>query len=127
MSKKARSRLLSSKTRDDVAELPKAQPNRRPTHRRVRITDRGDDDDEDDVVALLPVGRELPRLGENSRLLGKRELCEKLDRTFQCLHKWIAQGRFPAPRDFLGRPAWLESDINRWIAELPLRRYRRRT
>jgi hypothetical protein len=35
----------------------------------------------------------------------------------------MRKGEFPAARDVLGRPMWVESEINRWIEDLPKRVY----
>jgi predicted DNA-binding transcriptional regulator AlpA len=58
------------------------------------------------------------------RLISKAEVCDKVGRTFPTVWLWMRQGRFPRARDCGGRPAWLESDIDAWIAGLPPREYK---
>jgi predicted DNA-binding transcriptional regulator AlpA len=56
------------------------------------------------------------------RLLSKPEVLEKIGVSYPCLWSWMRQGKFPRSRDLGGRIAWLESEINDWIANLPVRK-----
>lgn len=56
------------------------------------------------------------------RLLSKAEVLERVGRTFPTIWSWMRAGKFPRARDLGGRPAWLESAIDGWIAALPVRR-----
>jgi predicted DNA-binding transcriptional regulator AlpA len=59
---------------------------------------------------------------ETVRLLSKPEVCDRVGRTFPTIWQWMREGRFPRARDLGGRPAWLESEVNEWIASLPVRK-----
>jgi predicted DNA-binding transcriptional regulator AlpA len=58
------------------------------------------------------------------RLLGKQEVCELTDRSFQCLWNWMRAGKFPRALDLHGRPVWRASDIAAWIETLKQRRFK---
>ena len=57
-----------------------------------------------------------------TRLLSKAEVLERVGRTFPTVWKWMRAEKFPRARDLGGRPAWLESEVNEWIASLPVRK-----
>jgi predicted DNA-binding transcriptional regulator AlpA len=95
MSKKARSRLASS--RDDAmtreAELLRS--------------------------LLSPVA------AGHDRLLGKEQICELTGRSFPTIWAWMRAGKFPRARVLAGRSSvWLQSEVNEWMKTLPLRPYR---
>ena len=58
------------------------------------------------------------------RLISKAEVCDKVGKTFPTVWLWMRQGKFPQARDLGGRPAWVESEIDAWIAALPVREYK---
>jgi prophage regulatory protein len=58
------------------------------------------------------------------RLLSKAEVLERVGRTFPTIWAWMRAGKFPRARDLGGRPAWLESEVEAWIAALPIRRFK---
>jgi prophage regulatory protein len=58
-----------------------------------------------------------------ARLLSKAEVLERVGRTYPTIWSWMQQGKFPRARDLGGtRPAWLESEVEAWINNLPVRR-----
>jgi predicted DNA-binding transcriptional regulator AlpA len=57
------------------------------------------------------------------KLLSKAQVYKKVPRSFPTIWKWMIEGRFPAARDVCGRPMWIESEVNSWIENLPLRQY----
>jgi predicted DNA-binding transcriptional regulator AlpA len=57
-------------------------------------------------------------------LLSKAEVLKRVGRTFPTIWAWMLAGKFPPARDLGGRPAWLETEINDWIKNLPIRRYK---
>ena len=57
-----------------------------------------------------------------TRLLSKPEVCDRVGRTFPTIWVWMQQGRFPRARDFNGRPAWFEHEIDEYLANLPVKR-----
>ncbi len=58
------------------------------------------------------------------RLISKAEVCDKVGKTFPTIWQWMRAGKFPQARDLGGRPAWVESEIDAWIAALPVREYK---
>ena len=55
------------------------------------------------------------------RLLSKREVCAITNATFPSVWAWMRMGVFPRSRIVNGRSMWLSTEIETWIAELPLR------
>jgi predicted DNA-binding transcriptional regulator AlpA len=49
-------------------------------------------------------------------------VCDRVGRTFVTLWTWMQNRKFPRARDVHGRPMWLESEINEFIAALPVKR-----
>jgi predicted DNA-binding transcriptional regulator AlpA len=61
---------------------------------------------------------------QSVQLLTKREVCAKVRRSFPTLWAWMRRGAFPPARDVCGRPMWVASEIDSWIAALPTRKYK---
>ena len=59
----------------------------------------------------------------NIRLLSKAEVCDRVCRTFPTVWLWVKQGRFPEPRILGSAPFWIESEIDKFLANLPVRKY----
>jgi predicted DNA-binding transcriptional regulator AlpA len=59
------------------------------------------------------------------RLLNKAEVITITGKSFPTLWMWMRQGRFPAARTVGGAPAWLKTEVDAWIKELPVRRFKR--
>jgi predicted DNA-binding transcriptional regulator AlpA len=55
------------------------------------------------------------------RLLSKKEVCAIANATFPSVWAWMRAGTFPRSRIVNGRSMWLSSEIEAWIAGLPLR------
>jgi predicted DNA-binding transcriptional regulator AlpA len=55
------------------------------------------------------------------RLLDKHEVCAITGRTFPTLWSWQRDGRFPRSRVVGGRSMWLSSEVEAWMAALPVR------
>jgi predicted DNA-binding transcriptional regulator AlpA len=55
------------------------------------------------------------------RLVFKPEVCRRTGKTFPTLWKWMRQGKFPPARELGGKPAWVASEIDAFLAGLPLR------
>jgi predicted DNA-binding transcriptional regulator AlpA len=58
------------------------------------------------------------------RLISKAEVCDRVGRTFPCIWAMMRAGKFPRARELGGKPAWIESEIEAWIASLPVREYK---
>ena len=58
-----------------------------------------------------------------SRLLSKREVLARVGVSYPTLWLWMRQGKFPRSRALGGnKSVWIESEVERWIAGLPVRR-----
>jgi predicted DNA-binding transcriptional regulator AlpA len=59
------------------------------------------------------------------RLLDKHEVCAIVGVTFPCLWQWMRDGKFPRGRAVGGNSSktmWLSSEVEAWMAALPVRR-----
>lgn len=58
------------------------------------------------------------------RLLSRQEVVDRVGVTFPTIWDWMRRGMFPRSRQLGdgGRSAWVESEIEDWIAALPVRR-----
>jgi predicted DNA-binding transcriptional regulator AlpA len=56
------------------------------------------------------------------RLLDRVQVCEIVNVTFPTLWSWMRAGTFPRSRCVGAKSMWLSSDVEAWIASLPLRR-----
>ena len=56
------------------------------------------------------------------RLISKPEVLDRVGVTFPTLWAWMRAGVFPRSRDLGGRACWLESEIDAWIENRPIRR-----
>ena len=47
-----------------------------------------------------------------------RELVETLGVTRQTIHRWVKDGKFPAPNHINRSTFWLRDDVEKWLAGL---------
>ena len=59
------------------------------------------------------------------RLLSRGEVLERVGLSYPTIWQWMREGRFPASRSLGGKVCWLESEVNAWIAALPVRQLKR--
>jgi predicted DNA-binding transcriptional regulator AlpA len=81
----------------------------------------------EDSDAWLPRARrtiiEQARPPPGARLLSRNEVLKRVCVTYPCLWSWMQQGKFPRSRELAnGRIAWIESEIEEWIQNLPVRK-----
>jgi predicted DNA-binding transcriptional regulator AlpA len=55
------------------------------------------------------------------RLLSKREVLAIANVSYPTLWSWMRQGTFPRSRVVGGKSMWLSSEIEAWLAALPVR------
>jgi predicted DNA-binding transcriptional regulator AlpA len=60
--------------------------------------------------------------GAPVRLLTKSGVCALANATFPSIWAWMRAGTFPRARVVGGRSMWLSSEIDTWLADLPVRR-----
>ena len=58
------------------------------------------------------------------RVLSKPEVCDRTGRAFVTLWEMMRKGTFPKARELGGRPVWIESEIDEFLAALPERTYK---
>jgi predicted DNA-binding transcriptional regulator AlpA len=59
----------------------------------------------------------------STKLLSKKQVLERVPVSFVTLWKLMREGTFPRARQIGGRSFWLESEVDRFIASLPIRAY----
>ena len=55
------------------------------------------------------------------RLLDKAEVCAIAGATYPTIWKWMREGKFPRSRVAGGKSMWLSTEIEAWMAALPVR------
>lgn len=70
-----------------------------------------------DDLSLSPVSAIRP-----SRFIGKLSVIDRVGLSYTTIWQRMVDGTFPRSRDLGGRTAWLESEIDEWIANRPHRR-----
>ena len=75
---------------------------------------------------LLQSAADLPKANPTSeiRLLSKAEVVEKVGLSFPTLWGMMRRGEFPIARTLASRPAWLASEVEDFINNLPTRKYK---
>jgi predicted DNA-binding transcriptional regulator AlpA len=58
------------------------------------------------------------------RLIFKRELLQRVGLSFPTIWKMMQQGRFPRARVIGSKSVWIESEVDDFLAALPLRQYK---
>jgi predicted DNA-binding transcriptional regulator AlpA len=58
------------------------------------------------------------------RLIYKPEMLDRVGLSYPCIWQWMREGKFPMVREAGGKSAWLESEIDTWIANRPPRKYK---
>lgn len=63
-----------------------------------------------------------PAADQSPRLLKKTEVCALANATFPSIWAWMRAGTFPRARVVGGRSMWLSTEVEQWLASLPVRR-----
>jgi predicted DNA-binding transcriptional regulator AlpA len=71
--------------------------------------------------AISPHKTETPP-EQPERLLTKVEVCAIANATFPSIWGWMRAGTFPRARVVGGRSMWFSTEIDQWLAGLPVRR-----
>jgi len=56
------------------------------------------------------------------RLMSKPEICALVGASYPAIWQWMRDGKFPRPRVLFGRSMWVSTEIEQWLAKLPVRR-----
>ena len=75
---------------------------------------------EHDERSVRAAGAPPARLGV--RLLSKREILAITNVTFPTIWAWMRAGTFPRSRVCGGKSMWLSSEVEQWLATLPVRK-----
>jgi len=74
------------------------------------------------------LSRQLPPLTDESlqsqgplRLLDKAQVCAIANASFPTVWTWMRAGQFPRSRVCGGRSMWLSTEVEAWMAALPVR------
>jgi prophage regulatory protein len=59
-----------------------------------------------------------------ARLMSRAEVLEVVPFTYTSIWKMMRAGTFPRGREIAGKICWLESEIEQWIAERPVKALR---
>jgi len=57
-----------------------------------------------------------------SRFIFRPDIIERIGVTYPTIWTWMREGKFPRSRDLGGRSAWIESEVEAWIKNRPVRR-----
>jgi predicted DNA-binding transcriptional regulator AlpA len=77
---------------------------------------RGEHDERSVRAANAPPAR------EGAHLLSKRQVLAIINVSYPTLWSWMRQGKFPRSRVVGGKSMWLSTDIEAWLATLPVRK-----
>jgi predicted DNA-binding transcriptional regulator AlpA len=58
------------------------------------------------------------------RLLSKGEVIARVNLSFPTLWLKMRRGKFPLARAVDGRTFWLQSEIDAWLRDLPIKKYK---
>jgi predicted DNA-binding transcriptional regulator AlpA len=56
------------------------------------------------------------------RLLDKPQICKIANVSYPTIWSWMRAGKFPRARIVGGKSMWLTSEVDAWLAALPVRR-----
>jgi predicted DNA-binding transcriptional regulator AlpA len=73
--------------------------------------------------AWVPPSDNVEQIRPPLRLLSKKQLLDRIDVSFPTIWRWMRAGTFPRARTIGDlKSVWLESEIEAWMAALPVRR-----
>jgi prophage regulatory protein len=53
------------------------------------------------------------------KLLSRKDVLERVPLSYATIWKMMRDGKFPRSRDIGGKCAWIEREIDKWIADRP--------
>jgi predicted DNA-binding transcriptional regulator AlpA len=62
-----------------------------------------------------------PRVAPSVRLLDKQDILEITSVSFVTVWQWMRNKKFPRSRIVEGKSMWLSTEVDRWLADLPIR------
>ena len=64
------------------------------------------------------------KLAPPARLLSREVVLTRLSCSDPTLRKLMRANRFPRPRRVIGKPMWIEAEVEAWIQNLPVKLYK---
>jgi len=64
------------------------------------------------------------RVAEETKLLSKSEVLERVGVTFPTLWNWCRAGKFPSALNLNGLPRWNAQEVEAFLVSLPKKKYR---
>ena len=58
------------------------------------------------------------------KLLTRAEVLSRIPITYPTLWQWTREGKFPPPRYYGSRTFWVASEIDAWIRDMPVRKFK---
>ena len=58
----------------------------------------------------------------HARFISKRAVLDRVGASYPSIWQWMRDGKFPRSRELGGKAAWVESEIEAWIVNRPVRR-----
>ena len=58
----------------------------------------------------------------NPARFNKKQMLARVGASYPSIWQWMREGKFPRSRELGGKAAWLESEIEQWIVNRPIRR-----
>jgi predicted DNA-binding transcriptional regulator AlpA len=73
-------------------------------------------------VRVSKKAKPKPPLSGTVRLLNKHEVCAVAAVSYPTIWAWMRRGEFPRSRVCGGKSMWLSTEIEQWLAALPVRK-----
>jgi prophage regulatory protein len=70
------------------------------------------------VAVAKAAARKKARAAASVRLISRRELLDRIPLSYPSLWKMMREGTFPRSRSLGGKVAWIEAEVDAWIANL---------
>lgn len=58
---------------------------------------------------------------KSARLIGRAEVLSRVNLSYPTVWRRMREGNFPRSRDHNGKSAWIESEIDEYIQNLPIK------
>jgi len=69
-------------------------------------------------MAAITIRKKIVR----ARLLSRQDVMDRVCVSYPTIWQWMRDGKFPRGREIGGKIAWVESEIDKWIADLPVKK-----
>ena len=78
----------------------------------------------DDIAAQLETTEVVGAMvaAKPARFISKREVLDRVGASYPSIWQWMREGKFPRSRELGGRAVWVETEIESFIVNRPVRR-----